>query len=89
MLSSHRCTPSAASTRRDPDGKPMPYDDKQGNLLEGTDKVGLFECVALVQRYAKLALTKCWKRRGAVNGRESIWKSAGIATFGKGEPCRA
>jgi hypothetical protein len=49
--------------------------------LDGTDKVGSKQCVALVQHYARAPNTGAWKEGKAVLGQGAIPKGTAIATF--------
>ncbi len=53
--------------------------------LEGTDKVGSKQCVALLQHYAKLPPTSLWKEGKAVLRNLSLTKGTAIATFINGK----
>ena len=50
----------------------MPYIYSKVDNLEGTEKVGSKQCVALLQHYAKLHLTALWKEGKVVMGNLSI-----------------
>ena len=49
--------------------------------LEGTDKVGSKQCVALLQYYAKLPQTTTWKEGKSVLDELLLAKGTAIATF--------
>jgi hypothetical protein len=53
--------------------------------LEGSDKVGSQQCVALVQHYAKAPLTSSWKEGKSVLGDLTVQKGTAIATFVDGK----
>ena len=53
--------------------------------LEGTDKVGSKQCVALLEHYAKLPHHSVWKGGIPVLGNLSIAKGTAIATFVNGK----
>ena len=53
--------------------------------LEGTDKVGSKQCVALVQTYAKLPVTGEWTEGAAVFGNDKVVKGTAVATFVDGK----
>jgi hypothetical protein len=53
--------------------------------LEGTEKVGSKQCVALLQHYAKLSRTALWKEGKAVFENMVVAKGTAIATFVDGK----
>jgi hypothetical protein len=53
--------------------------------LDGTDKVGSHQCVALVQHYAKVPPTGSWTEGDAVLGNLKVVKGTAIATFVDGK----
>lgn len=59
----------------------MPYVYPNARQLEGTDKVGSKQCVALVQVYAGAPLTAGWREGRQVIGDASIAVGTAIATF--------
>lgn len=59
----------------------MPYIYLKVDDLNGLEKVGSKQCVALVQHYAKLRQTALWKEGKSVMGDLSIVKGTAIATF--------
>jgi hypothetical protein len=63
----------------------MRYIYSQVLTLEGTDKVGTKQCVALIQHYlAGLGPSFAWKEGGAVYGNQQIAPGTVIATFVNG-----
>ncbi len=52
--------------------------------LEGKDKVGSKQCVALLQHYARLPNTTSWLEGSVVMGTFSVSKGTAIATFVNG-----
>ncbi len=63
----------------------MPYIYSEVEALEGTDKVGSGQCVAIVQVYAKAPLTARWSEGIKVKGNNMIAKGTAIATFVNGK----
>lgn len=63
----------------------MPYIYLKVDHLEGTEKVGSKQCVALLQHYANLHLTAMWKEGKVVMGNLSIPRGTAIATFVNGK----
>lgn len=59
----------------------MPYVYSQVNDLDGTEKVGSKQCVALLQHYANLPHTSKWTAGDSVFGNQAILKGTAIATF--------
>ena len=59
----------------------MPYIYAEVDDLDGTDKVGSKQCVALLQHYAKLPQTTTWKEGKSVMGERLLAKGTAIATF--------
>ena len=59
----------------------MPYVYPEVDKLQGSEKVGSKQCVALLQYYAKVPHHSAWKERGAVFGDFTIPKGTAIATF--------
>lgn len=53
--------------------------------LEGTDKVGSKQCVALLQHYAGLPRTSSWTEGKVVLGELTLEKGTAIATFVNGK----
>jgi hypothetical protein len=53
--------------------------------LEGTEKVGSKQCVALLRHYAKLPQTAVWKEGKSVFGNMSVTKGTAIASFVDGK----
>lgn len=53
--------------------------------LDGTDKVGSKQCVALVQHYARLPATSSWTEGAVVFGNDKVVKGTAIATFVDGK----
>jgi hypothetical protein len=53
--------------------------------LEGTDKVGTKQCVALVLYYTKTQNNTAWEQGGAVIGNDKIEKGTAVATFVNGK----
>ena len=62
----------------------MAYVYAQVDDLEGTEKVGSKQCVALLQQYAGLPRTSSWKEGKAVLGELTLPKGTAIATFVNG-----
>ena len=52
----------------------MPYVYSDVENLDGTDKVGSKQCVALIQHYARAPNTGAWKEGSAVFGSGTIAK---------------
>jgi hypothetical protein len=63
----------------------MSYVYAEVDDLEGTDKVGSKQCVALLQHYAQLPQSSLWKEGKAVLGDMTIAKGTAIATFVNGK----
>jgi hypothetical protein len=63
----------------------MPHVYAKVDDLDGTDKVGSHQCVALVQHYGKLPSTSAWKEGAAVMGNDKIARGTAIATFVDGK----
>jgi hypothetical protein len=63
----------------------MSYVYPEVDELEGTEKVGSKQCVALVQHYAKLPSATLWKEGKRIAGDLSIGKGIAIATFVNGK----
>jgi len=63
----------------------MAYVYADVDSLEGKDLAGSGQCVALVQIYAKVPLTKMWKEGAQVKGNTTIAKGTAIATFENGK----
>ena len=59
----------------------MPYVYLKVDDLEGSEKVGSRQCVALLQYYAHLPQTGTWRQGDPVFGSVSIVKGTAIATF--------
>jgi hypothetical protein len=62
----------------------MAYIYSKVDDLEGTEKVGSKQCVALLLYYAKLPATGAWKQGTPVLGNLSLPKGTAIATFVNG-----
>ncbi|SFS09674.1 BPSL0067 family protein [Sphingomonas jatrophae] len=58
-----------------------PYVYAEVEDLEGTDKVGGGQCVALVQHYTSAPLTANWTEGAVVKGQTLLAKGTAIATF--------
>lgn len=63
----------------------MSYVYSKVDDLEGTDKVGSKQCVALLQHYAELPNTSMWKEGKPVFGNSLLAKGTAIATFMDGK----
>lgn len=63
----------------------MPYVYSSVENLEGTNKVGSHQCVALVQKYGGLPVTGHWSKGKPVFGDATIEKGTAIATFVDGK----
>jgi hypothetical protein len=63
----------------------MPYVYSKVDDLDGTEKVGSKQCVALLQHYANLPHTSQWKVGAPVFGSQSVVKGTAIATFVDGK----
>lgn len=63
----------------------MPYIYSKVDDLQNTAKVGIKECVVLVQYYAKAPVTSLWKQGVIVVGGKHIAKGTAIATFVNGK----
>lgn len=63
----------------------MPYIYATVGDLDGTDKVGSKQCVALLQYYAKLPQTTTWKEGRLIIGEFLLTKGTAIATFVNGK----
>ncbi len=63
----------------------MPHVYAKVDELEGTDKVGSHQCVALLQHYGGLPSTIRWFEGKKVMGDSTIAKGTAIATFVGGE----
>src|SRR5687768_3275789 len=63
----------------------MAYIYENVDDLEGTDKVGSKQCVALIQHYASVPHTSLWKEGKTVLGDFTITKGTAIATFVDGK----
>ena len=63
----------------------MSYAYSKVDDLEGTDKVGSGQCVALVQVYAKAPVTSAWTEGATVKGSALLAKGTAIATFVNGK----
>lgn len=63
----------------------MSYVYSKVNDLDGTEKVGSKQCVALLQHYAKVPATSSWKMGVLVFGNRSLLKGTAIATFVNGK----
>lgn len=59
----------------------MPYVYSEVDDLDGIEKVGSKQCVALLQHYVNLRQTALWKEGKSVMGEISIVKGTAIATF--------
>ncbi len=60
----------------------MPYPPySKVAALEGTEKVGSKQCVALVQQYVGTPVTSSWKEGKAVMGQTALATGTAIATF--------
>jgi hypothetical protein len=59
----------------------MPYVYSKVSSLDGTTKVGSFQCVVLVQHYAKAPMTAMWRRGAMVKGHHGLTDGTAIATF--------
>lgn len=59
----------------------MSYVYSKVDDLDGTDKVGSKQCVALLQHYARLPNTSMWKEGAIVIDNSLIVKGTAIATF--------
>lgn len=59
----------------------MPYVYLDVDELEGTEKVGSRQCVALLQHYAKLPLTAKWAEGKSVFRDLTLKKGTAVATF--------
>jgi len=63
----------------------MPYIYSRVDELEGTDKVGSKQCVALVKYYAGTPATATWSEGKMVMSNLSVVKGTAIATFVDGK----
>ena len=63
----------------------MAYVYSKVDDLEGTEKVGTKQCVALVQYYTNVPSTSKWTEGGVVMGDTSIARGTVIATFVDGK----
>lgn len=63
----------------------MPHVYAQVDDLDGTEKVGSKQCVALLQHYANLPRTTSWKEGTVVLGDLTLAKGTAIATFVDGK----
>ncbi|MGL4439228.1 MAG: BPSL0067 family protein [Bosea sp. (in: a-proteobacteria)] len=63
----------------------MPYVYSKVDDLDGTEKVGSKQCVALLQHYGKLPQTSKWNAGATVFGDQNIQKGTAIATFVDGK----
>jgi len=62
----------------------MPYVFAGVDFLDGQDKVGSHQCVALVQQFAHAPLTAQWRQGVTVLGTDGIERGTAIATFVNG-----
>nr|WP_286159349.1 BPSL0067 family protein [Janthinobacterium sp. HH01] len=62
----------------------MPYTYSKVDDLEGEERVGTHQCVALVQHYTSAGPTVGWTQGEAVLGNQLVKKGTAIATFVKG-----
>lgn len=62
----------------------MAYVYSQAQSLDKADKVGSFQCVALVQHYASAPVTSAWREGERVMGNKSLMPGTAIATFENG-----
>ena len=63
----------------------MSYVYSKVDELDGTEKVGSKQCVALLQHYQNLPGTKFWTEGAAAWGNRFIMKGTAIATFVNGK----
>lgn len=62
----------------------MPYIYTNVDQLEGREKVGSKQCVALLQHFASLPNTGSWTEGAVVIGNNALAKGTAIATFANG-----
>jgi hypothetical protein len=62
----------------------MSYVYSKVDDLNGEDKVGTHQCVALVQKYTSAGPTSGWRQGEAVLGNQLLRKGTAIATFVNG-----
>jgi len=62
----------------------MPYVYPEARLLEGKEKVGDHECVALIRHYTNAPAAASWREGEKVLGNKSLPPGTAIATFVKG-----
>ena len=68
----------------------MPYICPKVEQLHNTPLVGTHQCVALLQHYADLPNTACWRAGEPVRGNAALQSGIAIATFVEGRyPNRA
>jgi hypothetical protein len=65
-------------------GGDMAYVYPEANNLEKQEKVGTFQCVALVQHFTNAPPTSAWREGERVMGNNSISPGTAIATFENG-----
>jgi len=63
----------------------MPYVYSKVDDLNGTEKVGSKQCVALLQHYGILPHTSKWAAGASVFGNQAVLKGTAIATFVDGK----
>jgi hypothetical protein len=63
----------------------MPYVYPQAKSLNGKEKVGDKQCVALVRHFAKVPPSSTWRAGNPVIGNKSILQGTAIATFEDGK----
>lgn len=59
----------------------MAYIYSQAKSLDNSEKVGTFECVALVQHYTNAPITSAWSEGERVMGNKTLSPGTAIATF--------
>ncbi|WP_342115560.1 BPSL0067 family protein [Pseudoduganella sp. OTU4001] len=62
----------------------MAYVYSQAQSLDNTEKVGSFQCVALVQHFASAPITSAWREGVRVMGNKNLTPGTAIATFENG-----
>ncbi|XLZ68827.1 BPSL0067 family protein [Massilia sp. SR12] len=62
----------------------MSYVYSNAHNLDKQEKVGTFECVALVQHFANAPITSAWRKGDQVMGNKSLSPGTAIATFVNG-----
>lgn len=63
----------------------MPYVYDNPESLDGQDRVGTHQCVALIKHYAKAPAASLWKEGASVKGNMLLKKGTAIATFVNGK----